>query len=198
MNRKVVLSGGPGVGKTSIIQYLRSLNYEFREEIFTQIFAEAESEGKLNEEFLRSEKLLHDLVQAQQKLEAKESKTDLIFLDRCRIDILGFAANLNIKPTQKDLKWLIQNEYDLFFIVEPLPEKFYDQNAVRRQSQKESLEHHEKIIQHYSDFIKNNHLDLEKCLIRVPFFKGERQESVQKRAQFILSEIQKRLPKVRS
>jgi broad-specificity NMP kinase len=66
--RKIVLTGGPGVGKTSILNHLQKLNYDVREEVFTKLFAEAQRLGRFNDEFLQSKKLIRDLILCQKTL----------------------------------------------------------------------------------------------------------------------------------
>jgi predicted ATPase len=187
--QKIVLTGGPGVGKTSIIQCLQKLGYDVREEVFTRLFAEAQKIGAFNDEFLRSKKLILDLILAQKHLESQTGQGNLLFLDRSRIDILGYIKNMGILPSKEDKAWLEQNDYALIFMIQPLPEKHYDQNSVRRQTQQESLEHHRSINQHYIDFLNVNGLDSASYLINVPYFEGKTEESVLKRTQFILKKV---------
>jgi predicted ATPase len=187
-HKKIVLTGGPGVGKTSILQCLQTLKYDVRDEVFTQLFKQAQAAGQFNDEFLHSKDLIHQLVLAQKELEAKPPQGNLLFLDRSRVDILVYAKNMGIAPSDDDLKWLEQSEYDLIFVIQPLPEKYYDQNSVRRQNQKESLEHHSRITLHYHDVLKNQ--NSKSPLIEVPFFEGLFEESVSKRTQFILKNIE--------
>ena len=187
--RKIVLTGGPGVGKTSILETLSELNFDTRKEVFTDIFAKAHEAGSFNEEFLRSAELLEKLISSQKALEAREAKSEFLFLDRCRADILGFCKNLEIHPPESDSNWLNKNEYDLVFIIEPLPARFYEQNSIRRQTQTEALDHHNKIIEHYTTFSKVNKLDPEDFLVKVPFIEAPKKESVHLRTEFILNTL---------
>ena len=78
---KIVLSGSPGVGKTSILHHLQELKYETRVEVFTRLFAEAQKEGRFNEEFLRSPQIVHELASAQEALESQPSNSSLLSRD---------------------------------------------------------------------------------------------------------------------
>src|SRR5690242_8839705 len=100
--RIIALSGGPGVGKTSIIHCLQNLGYPVREEVFTRLFAQAQHEGRFTEEYLHSQELIHELVSAQVKLENQAASGEVLFLDRSRIDIWGFARNMGITPRLED------------------------------------------------------------------------------------------------
>lgn len=187
--KKIVLTGGPGVGKTSVLHYFTGLGYDVREEVFTRHFSEAHLRGDFNDAFLESKELLENLIQSQKDLEAQKANGQFVFLDRCRVDILGFCKNIGINPPPGHLEWLTNNEYDLVFILDPLPAALYERNPIRRQSQFESLEHHKNITQHYSDFAKFNHLDPGKFLVRVPYFSADFRTSVELRGKFILDRI---------
>ena len=138
---------------------------------------------------MRSKELIRDLILSQKHLESQTRQGNLLFLDRSRVDILGYIKNIGVQPSNEDKKWLEQNDYDLIFMIQPLPEKHYDQNSVRRQSQQESLEHHRSINQHYIDFLNINGLDTASYLIDVPYFEGTTEDSVSKRTEFILKNI---------
>lgn len=63
----------------------------------------------------------------------------------------------------------IQNQnYDLCIIPDPLEEKFYDQNLVRRQTYQESLVHHKTCMDFYILYFQSRKMDPEKHLIFVP------------------------------
>jgi len=187
---KIVLTGGPGVGKTSILRYLREIKYDVREEVFTKLFGEAHELGKLNDEFLHSAELISGLISAQKLIESQPIQGELVFFDRSRVDILAFARNQGITLEENDKAWLERNAYDLVFAIEPLPEKYYDQNSIRRQSRSESLEHHQQIVECYIQYFKINNQDHSRRLVKVPFLSGEAEDSIRKRTQFILTKIQ--------
>lgn len=191
MTKRVVLTGGPGVGKTSIIQNLRKQNYDVRDEVFTHLFAQAQKEARFNAEFLHSPELVHDLICAQMELERRPCQGDFLFLDRSRIDILGFSKNMGIRPFEEDQKELLRGVYDLIFIINPMPKKYYDQNEVRRQNYEESLEHHASVVQHYLEFIEGQGKNVKDCLIDVPFHDAAPEASIQWRTEFILQAVKK-------
>lgn len=193
MSKKVVLTGGPGVGKTSIIQYLEEHNYSIRREVFTELFAKAQIEGRFSEDFLHSQEIIHELTEAQIALETTPEKNlspnSVLFLDRSRIDIWGFAKNMKIVPYLNDKINLENGEYHTVFVIEPIPPKFYDQNEVRRQTYAESLEHHRAIIERYQEFLEYKNQVSKVSLISVPFIENGSPSLVSERAKFILNRI---------
>ncbi len=187
--KKIALTGGPGVGKSSIIHQLKNLGYSVREEVFTKLFAEAQKEGRFNDQYLQSRKLVHELLSEQMELEKNVQGEKLIFLDRSRIDIWGFARSMRITPNQSDRVLLESGHYDLVFMIEPMPKEFYDQNSIRRQSYDESLEHHQINVEGTTDYLQMCGQDPDTHLIRVPFFHSGKQLSILERTRFILDRI---------
>jgi hypothetical protein len=91
---------------------------------------------------------------------------------------------------KKDSDRLLKGEYDLFFVIQPMPKKYYDQNQIRRQNYEESLQHHEMVVGHYQDILAaQNNRDV---LIEVLFYEADTEVSVRLRTEFILNEIEKR------
>ena len=148
--KRIVLTGGPGVGKSSIIHFLKEIGFSVREEVFTKIFEIAKNKGNFNEEFLHSQELIHELISAQIHLEDQDEMKEFVFLDRSCIDIWGFARNMGIVLKNKDKMTLEGRHYDLVFLVEPMPQEFYVQNGIRRQTFEESLVHHQANLENNS------------------------------------------------
>lgn len=138
---------------------------------------------------MHSRELIHDLVSAQIELEAQPTESESVFLDRSRIDIWGFAKNMEIAPNFQDQANLEDVEYDAIFVVDPIPKKFYDQNTVRRQNYEESLEHHQAIVERYTEFLKFKGQEQKVRLIHVPFVENGAPSSVSERTEFILDRV---------
>jgi len=194
---KIVLTGGPGVGKTSIIEELKKRGFTVKLEIFTELFERAEKTVGLDKLFEDLPKLLHELIILQQSLESDVGNGEVIFYDRGMIDILGFAHNLNLTFSPEDKKIVESARYDGVFIIEPLPSECYVQNNIRRQSFTESLEHHAQVSQCYLNYYNQIGKNAQKHLIFVPNYHAEKefptksplQEAVAKRVDFILQKL---------
>lgn len=196
---KVVLTGGPGVGKTTIVNQLKGLGFDVKIEVFTELFEKANREGKLEDLLEDGSKILHDLVTLQHSLESEDNAKGITFYDRSMVDIVGFAPQINTKFSLSDEIIVNEAEYDLVFIIEPLQAEYYVQNSVRRQNYDESLKHHLKIVDAYQNYCRRKNKYINEHLILVPNIKpplsgqlsqGKIVDSfIKARVEFILNEL---------
>lgn len=146
---KYILTGGPGTGKTTILQELRRKGYSVVSEVARQIiFEEQEKEkGILPWTDLA---LFQDLVierQLRSEEEATNYQNKKIFLDRSLVDGIAFAeiGKITIK---KDLSNLIeQADYKRVFYLEQLP--FYSQDKERKEDPELAKRIHEQLYRVY-------------------------------------------------
>lgn len=175
--KKIVITGGPGTGKSSIINALSKRGYTCLEEISRQVTLDARAEGVeqlfLTEPLLFSERLLEG--RKKQFLEAENLKAPYVFLDRGVHDVLAYMDYIgDVYPNQftSDCK---QMTYDMVFILKPW-KAIYQSDAVRYENFDQALEIHEALVNTYSAFNYK--------LLDVPF------DTVEKRADYILKVIQ--------
>ena len=92
MQKKIVLIGGPGTGKTSVLKQLKRTGFFCMEEISREITIKAQKEGIdqlfLTEPILFSKLLLQGRKEQYQK--ASDTKNDLVFFDRGLPDIHAY------------------------------------------------------------------------------------------------------------
>jgi len=84
MQQKIVLIGGPGTGKSTVLNELNKLGYQCMPEISREVTLQAQKEGIeqlfLTKPLLFSEKLLEG--REKQYLDAEKSTANTIFFDR--------------------------------------------------------------------------------------------------------------------
>jgi predicted ATPase len=166
---RAVITGGPSVGKTTIIQGLAQLGFTVVEEIATQIIKEGELLPWIDRVAFQKE-VLRRQVFAEERLKHAE---EIVFLDRGLFD--GEAYYIYDKLAVPELfTELDASKYTVAFLVEPLG--FFEANEIR---QKESLE-----------FCKEVSRILEECytrrnvkVVRVPAMSPE------ERVEFVLMQI---------
>ncbi|WP_452598150.1 AAA family ATPase, partial [Pontimicrobium sp. MEBiC01747] len=82
--KKIVITGGPGTGKSSIINELIKRGYTCFEEVSRQITLEARKDG-IEQLFLTKPLLFSELLlksRQQQFIDANKNNSEFVFLDR--------------------------------------------------------------------------------------------------------------------
>jgi predicted ATPase len=172
----VLLIGAPSTGKTSVLNHLNKKGYMCFEEISRQIFQEAKKVGYDNlfkeKPLLFSEKLLEG---RQKQFEmAKETKADLVFIDRGLPDITAYLDMVKTDYPEKFIEANLNFKYDHIFLF-PLWRDIYRYDNERY----EDFELSKKIEKH----LINSYTQLGYDLISIP------KTDVKARAQFILSHL---------
>ncbi|MEA1878047.1 MAG: ATP-binding protein, partial [Bacteroidota bacterium] len=170
----IVITGGPGSGKTSICEYLRDNDYQTYPEGARQIIEQgiqppiATANSQQDPGF--GEKILHSRINDY----LDSHNHELCFFDRGLPDGLAFSHFLNKEPDQTLLDAIDRYRYDHIFILTPWKE-IYCQDSVRQ----ESFEIAE-LISHYCT---RAYKDSGYRLVEVP------QLPIPERATFILNEL---------
>ena len=139
-NRKIVITGGPGTGKSSIIHKLEEKGEKCLHEISRQVTLEAQKEGIaqlfLEKPLLFSEKLLEGRL--NQYLEARDYESDHIFLDRGLPDVVAYMDYFKTDYPELFNRTCEINRYDLIFILPPW-EEIYTSDNERYETFEEAL-----------------------------------------------------------
>jgi predicted ATPase len=172
----IVIIGGPGTGKTTIIDGLIAKGYCCYPEISRQVTLEAQQQGIeqlfLQNPLLFSEKLLEGRI--KQFENAQKEPYKIVFIDRGIPDVVAYMHYIgNDYPNHFDLA-CTENKYTKIFVLPPW-EEIYTSDNERYESYEQLKEIHNQLITTY----KNYDYDL----IEVP------KDSVENRIGFILGEV---------
>lgn len=169
--RRFVLSGGSGVGKSTIINLLKNHNYQTTPECWTLMFDDAKNNNCL-EAFSNQDPIMfrEKLMNLQVSMEEALDKTKIAFLDRSIIDNSAFRYYYNVPMSETKST---VSQYDLIFFPDPLPENQYQKTELCSYS--ESLRMHL--------YLKEFYLNLKYTVIDVPV------DSPENRMKFILDSI---------
>ena len=174
--KKVVIAGGPGTGKTSIINHLKTLGFLCYDEISRQITLQARKDGIeqlfLTEPLLFSEKLLEG--RTQQFIDAATEKEPVVFLDRGLPDVLAYMDYIGDKYPQNFVDVCKTHHYDYIFILAPW-QAIFTSDSERYENFEQAIEIHDHLVNTYKNFGYK--------LIDVPF------DTVENRTDFILNSI---------
>ena len=150
-NKRIVITGSPGAGKTSIIRGLEDKGYSVFEEYSRTLIDEGKATGKANF-FLSNPEDFSELLFLGRKAQFNASSSlyvdfekPFVFFDRGILDI--YAYLLAVKG-RNDFwgKRIIPFKYDLVFLVEPWKE-IYKKDSQRMETFTEA--------KRYFPYIKN-------------------------------------------
>lgn len=176
-DRLIGLTGGPGVGKSSVIERLQSKGMQVIPETFTLLHAQSEAQNKLDTFFADPVDLRHQLMKKQIQSEDARDKTKPTVIDETALGILFFGNKMNV-PMQQDLYNTAENRrYDMIFMFEPIPKEFYKTTKVRQETYQDSKAIH--------DFLKKKYKETGLIVVPVPF------DTPENRAQFIVSTLKR-------
>lgn len=173
---KIVITGGPATGKSSIINELIKRNYNCLEEISRQVTLDARKDGVeqlfLTQPLLFSELLLKGRI--QQYKETLEQDKPFIFLDRGIPDVLAYMDYIGDDYPDYFVQACENNRYDCVFILAPWKE-IYTSDSERYENFDQAVQIHKHLSETY---IKYGYK-----LINVPF------GTIESRADYILNAI---------
>lgn len=176
MQRKIVITGGPGTGKSTVLNELIRLKYSCMPEISREITSKAKKNGTdqlfLKEPLLFSQLLLEG--REEQFLMADNESSDIVFFDRGIPDVHGYLHYLGVKPTDYFMESSKKNRYSKVFIMPPWRD-IYRTDEIR-------YENFEQAIAIYKH-IKSTYQKLNYNLLEVPV------DTVSNRVKFILNSI---------
>ncbi len=171
---KHVITGGPGTGKSSVLEKLAEEHHTIDE-----VARDIMKSGLRPEDDLIG---FQKAVAQEQKRREQQTKTPK-FLDRSLVDIIAYLEVFNGEPWDELYQDIEQANYERIFYMEKLPEDLYKKDEVRRESPELQQKIHDKIYEVYDRFGYD--------IVKVPLFEiGE--SGIEKRAEFIKRESKKR------
>lgn len=177
MNKEIiVIIGGPGTGKSTIIDGLVDKGFCCYPEISRQVTLEAKKQG-IEQLFLENPLLFSELLLEGRKKQFKsalEEPHDVVFIDRGIPDVLAYMHYIGDSyPTHFDLACR-ENLYSKIFILPPWQEIYVSDEA-----RYENFEQAKLIYDHLTETYQNYGYEL----VEVP------KDTLDNRILFILDEI---------
>ncbi|NNL15100.1 MAG: ATP-binding protein [Flavobacteriaceae bacterium] len=174
--KKIVITGGPGTGKSAIIAELLQRGHNCMLEISRQVTLEARKNGT-EQLFLTNPLLFSELLlkgRKKQFTEANNSDSELVFMDRGIPDVLAYMDYIGDIYPMEFIETCKTHVYDHVFILSPWQE-IYVSDSERYENFEQAVKIHHHLLNTYERYDYH--------LIDVPF------ENVKKRADHILDII---------
>ena len=173
---RIVITGGPGSGKTALIKYLEDQGHKVMHEISREVILTAQREGIkqlfLENPILFSKKLLEGRL--KQFREGENCQTQTLFYDRGMPDVTAYMDFVNTHYPENFSETCLTYKYDKIFVLPPW-EKIYEQDNERY----ESFEQAEELF----NFLKKAYKNYGYKICEVPV------GSVKERAEFIIAKV---------
>jgi len=176
MQKKIVVTGGPGTGKSTVINELANRNYTCMLEISREVTLNARKNG-VEQLFLTKPLLFSELLiegRVNQYIEAEKNNNEIVFFDRGIPDVHAYMNYISIDYPNSYITKSNLYRYDYVFLMSPWEEIYISDNE-RYENFEQSLAIHNHLERTYKDLNYN--------IIEVPF------GSISDRANFILETI---------
>lgn len=148
--RKIVITGGPGTGKTSVIEALEGHGYYCFHEVSREIIREAQSKG-IDQLFLEDPLLFSELLlegRIKQHRDAGNSTAHLVFLDRGVPDVVAYMNYFGNDYPPVFNRVCREYTYDRVFILPPWKQIYTDDNE-RYETYEQAVEIHDELARSY-------------------------------------------------
>ncbi|WP_372792065.1 AAA family ATPase [Lutibacter sp.] len=152
MQQKIVITGGPGTGKSTIIEELIKRKFTCMKEISREVTLNARKNGTeqlfLTKPLLFSELLLEGRV--NQYIEAETKNENLIFFDRGIPDVHAYMNYISIDYPATYLTKSNLYRYNYIFLMPPWEEIYISDNE-RYENFEQALAIHNHLERTYKD-----------------------------------------------
>ena len=174
-NMRIILTGGPGGGKSSVLEALRSRGYLCIDEVARDLI---KKEVALDGDALPWKdvaKFRDRMFQEQMKVYEAVDHGGIVFFDRGLVDCLAYSRLIDVEIPEEMKKLSQDNRFHELVFVTPPWEEIYRNDEERKQTFQEAIETYNQIIATYREYGYQT-IDLPKV-------------SVEKRADFILETL---------
>jgi predicted ATPase len=176
MQQKIVITGGPGTGKSTVIKALAKRNFLCMPEISREVTLNARKNGNvqlfLTKPLLFSELLLEGRV--NQYIEAENKNEKLVFFDRGIPDVHAYMNYISIDYPSTYITKSNLYRYNYIFLMPPWEEIYISDNE-RYENFEQALAIHNHLERTYKE--------LNYTIIEVPI------GTIEERVEFILASI---------
>lgn len=148
--QRIVLIGGPGTGKSTLLNAIEEKGFICFEEVSRQVTKAAQEEGIeqlfLTEPLLFSQKLLEQRIIQYQK--AEELQEDFVFIDRGIPDVVAYLDYVGQNYPADFIQACERYKYDQIFVLPPW-EEIHETDGERYESFEQAQAIQEVLLHNY-------------------------------------------------
>ncbi|MDR7128041.1 putative ATPase [Algoriphagus sp. 4150] len=179
-NNFYVITGGPGVGKTTLLEELKRRNYEIVPEIARELIKEQQKDnGKAlpwENKNLYKEMMFDRSISSFEEIDKNANKENPIFFDRGFLDTVCYAELIESEISEPMKSYAESWRYNKNVFMLPPWQEIYETDNERKQDWKEAVLTFERMSETYKNYGYR--------IIELPKI------SVSKRADFVLEFIE--------
>ncbi len=149
-SKKFVLTGGPGVGKSTIIELLKKEGFPTCKEIAREIITEQLQVHGDVLPWKNKRAFQKKVLEGQLSLEQAIPRETKVFLDRGLHDPIAFYLESEARIPTEFIQASKNAGYSIIFLLEPLPS--YENDSVRREDDIRARKLHHSIARVYGEF----------------------------------------------
>ena len=180
-NNFYVITGGPGVGKTTLLEELKRRNYEIVPEVARELIKEQQKDnGKAlpwKNKNLYKEMMFDRSISSFEKIDRTTNKKEPIFFDRGFLDSICYANIIQSEISDRMKSYAESWRYNKNVFMLPPWQEIYETDNERKQDWKEAVLTFEKMSETYRNYGYE--------IIEIP------KKSVSGRADFVLGFVEK-------
>ncbi len=137
--KKVIITGGPGTGKTSIIEELKKRGYFCYDEIWNKKYENPSKKSKSDNIVFFSEYLFTERLKQLESNQNFQTKNNLIFFDRSIIDTISYLITYKKNIEEKWIKTLNEKRYYKNVFLCPSWKNIFKNTEKRKETFDESI-----------------------------------------------------------
>lgn len=173
----IIITGGPGFGKTSVANGLKEKGYQVGDEFARDLIEEQERIGGDLLPWKNMKSFQQTVLEHRVKFYESVGENEIAFADRAIPDQLAFARYRGFQEPKLLLEKSLEYQYYRSVFITPAWEEIYKKDQIRQETFEEACLIH--------DYICETYLDLGYHLVELP------KVSVDERVQFIINNIPK-------